>query len=153
MNEFMRELFDGVLRLDFIPTGEPGTTTNFVIGSIRNLLILVFSGVIILAIIYIVVAGLKYIRSQGETDKIEEAQEAIKSVFIGILAVFIGIIGVVVLSGIFTNPAASEVRRAMCSFIEPTEVEKCVKNVDTPGDQDDVSDNDKDSNSEKSDSK
>lgn len=120
MLEFLRELLGGVVKLNFIPTGTPGTTTKFLINLLTNGLILLFTGIIIVAIVYAALAGLKYIRSQGESEKVEEAQNALRSVFIGVASVFIGIIGVVVISGIFTNQGAVEVRRALCTFAEPT---------------------------------
>src|SRR5688572_21187611 len=45
---------------------------------------LVFVGIIAISIFVIIRAALKYIRSEGEPDKIQDAQKAIKSVFIGI---------------------------------------------------------------------
>jgi uncharacterized membrane protein len=70
--------------------------------TIRNLLqvglSLVFVGIIAIAIYIIIKAAIKYIRSEGDEKKVEEAQKAIKTVFIGVAALIIGIIGIVVIT-------------------------------------------------------
>lgn len=119
MAEFLKEIVDGVIRLNIIPQGGPGTTVLFIINVTRNALILLFAVIILVAIFYTASAGLKYIRSEGESDKIEEAQNALRAVFIGILATFIGVIGVFVITGIFSNQGADQIRESLCTFLEP----------------------------------
>lgn len=127
MDNFLQDILGGIIKVNLIPSGPAGTTTRFVLNLLTNGLILLFTGIIIVAIVYSALAGLKYIRSQGEAEKIEEAQNALKAVFIGVAAVFVGIIGVILISGIFVNQGATEVRRAICSFIEPNvSVNSCV---------------------------
>lgn len=70
-------------------------------GLVQFGLSLVFVGIIVVSIYIIIKAALKYIRSEGDADKIQEAQKAIKSVFIGIAALFIGIIGIVIVIAFF----------------------------------------------------
>lgn len=70
-------------------------------GLVRLGLQLVFVGIIVVAIYIIIRAALKYIRSEGDDSKIQEAQKAIKSVFVGIAALFIGIIGIVIVLAFF----------------------------------------------------
>ncbi len=128
MGDFFQEILGGAIRLSLIPSGPPGTTTNFIINLLTNGLILMFTIVIVIAIVYAVLAGLKYIQSQGESDKVEEAQNALKSVFIGVLVVFVGVVIVVVIAGIFTNQSADRIREAMCSFVEPTSpLQECIE--------------------------
>ncbi len=119
MSEFVRELVDGVVRLSIVPTGGAGTTVTFILSVLRNGLILLFAGIIIIAIFYTAAAGLKYIRSEGESEKIEEAQNSLRSVFIGILATFLGVIGVFIMTGVFSNQGADQVRESLCVFLEP----------------------------------
>lgn len=58
---------------------------------------LIFVGIIAIAIFVIIKAALKYIQSEGDETKVEEATKAIKNVFIGIGALIIGIIGLVII--------------------------------------------------------
>src|SRR5690242_12766078 len=88
-------------------TDNPQTNAEFIIGLIRNGLIILFIAVIILAIVYSAMSGLKFIQSQGASDKVEEARESIKYVLIGVAASFIGVIGVVVISNIFAPATAA----------------------------------------------
>lgn len=130
MNDFVEELLGGVIRLNLLPADGPGSTAGFILGLLSNGLILLLTVVIIVAIVYAALAGLKYIRSQGETEKVEEAQNAIRSVFIGIAVVFVGIIGVVLIAGVFANPGADQVQTAICTFAEPTtDTEDCVDGI------------------------
>lgn len=62
---------------------------------------LIFIAIIIIAVYVIVKAAIKYIRSEGDESKVQEAQKAIKTVFIGIAALFIGILGVVLVLAFF----------------------------------------------------
>src|SRR5260221_1722720 len=65
-----------------------GTT----IRSTFNLIVsLVFAAIIIFAIFIIIKSAITYIRSEGDETKIQQAQKAIKSVFIGIAALFVGL--------------------------------------------------------------
>lgn len=81
---------------------------------VRNLvqfgLSLVFIAIIIFSVYIIIKAALKYIRSEGDESKIQEAQKAIKSVFIGIAALFIGVIGILIILAFFnaTNTGVND---------------------------------------------
>lgn len=92
---------------------------NFIIGLISNGMILLFVIIIVAGIIYAALAGLKYIQSQGASDKIEEAQNSLKYVLIGVAAVFIGIIGVLIISSAFGD--TGDARKAMYCFLSPSE--------------------------------
>lgn len=67
---------------------------------------LIFIVIILLAVFVIVRAAIKYIRSEGDDTKIQEAQKAIKSVFVGIAALFVGIIGIVIVLAFFNVGSA-----------------------------------------------
>lgn len=124
------ETFLGFINLSLVPDGPAGTRVNYVLDLITNALVLLFVGVILIAIVYSAIAGIKFIRSQGEAEKVEEAQNAIKNVLIGVASVFLGIIGVVIITGIFTDdqePLA--LRKALCTYLEPgSNQEDCVNN-------------------------
>ncbi len=77
-------------------------STSDTIKSTFNLIVsLIFVAIIIFSIYVIIRAAIKYIRSEGDPAKIEEAQKAIKSVFIGIAALFVGLIGIIIIIAFF----------------------------------------------------
>jgi heme/copper-type cytochrome/quinol oxidase subunit 2 len=79
-----------------------GEATGNAIRDIINLVVsFIFVGIIIFSIYVIIKAAIKYIRSEGDQGKVEEAQKAIKSVFLGIAALFIGLIGIVIVIAFF----------------------------------------------------
>ncbi len=70
---------------------------------IQFALSMIFVGIIAFAIFVIIKAAVKYIRSEGDESKVEEANKAIKNVFIGIGALIVGVIGLVIILGIFSS--------------------------------------------------
>jgi len=62
---------------------------------------LIFIGLIILAVFIIIRSAIKYIQSEGNEGKIQEAQKAIKSVFVGIGVLIIGIVGIFIVIAFF----------------------------------------------------
>ncbi|MCA9387173.1 hypothetical protein KC669_04020 [Candidatus Dojkabacteria bacterium] len=69
---------------------------------------LIFVGIIAVAIFVIIKSALKYIQSEGDESKVEEATKAIKNVFIGIGALIIGIIGLVIILSLANSSAGGE---------------------------------------------
>lgn len=65
---------------------------------IRTALTIALALLILVAVVYALLASFKYIQSQGDPGKIEEAQKAIKAIFYGIAALFVGIIGIVLVN-------------------------------------------------------
>lgn len=130
MEGFWETFLGDFINLDLVPEGPAGTTVNYVLDLITNGLVLLFVGVILIAIVYAAMAGIKFIRSQGEADKVEEAQNAIKNVLIGVASVFLGVIGVIVITGVFTDDREPQaLRRSLCIFLEPaSDREDCVNN-------------------------
>ncbi|MEI6887070.1 MAG: hypothetical protein WCK31_02420 [bacterium] len=82
---------------------EPGTSTVTLLSSI---LTIVFIVVFLVAIVYTFMAAIKYIRSEGNEQKVEEAKNAVKAVLFGVGAMFVAILGVVLISAFFgvTDP-------------------------------------------------
>lgn len=130
MKGFWETFLGDYINLSLVPTGPAGTTVNYVLDLITNGLVLLFVGVILIAIVYAAMAGIKFIRSQGEADKVDEAQNAIKNVLIGVASVFLGVIGVIVITGVFTDDREPQaLRRSLCMFLEPaSDREDCVNN-------------------------
>lgn len=91
------------------------SNAQFIISLIRNGLILLFAVVVVAAVIYAAISGLKFVRSEGASEKVEEAQESIKFTLIGVAAAFLGVIGVVVISAIFSPNTQAELG-LRCAF-------------------------------------
>jgi VanZ family protein len=65
---------------------------------VRTALTIALALLILVAVVYAILASFKYIQSQGDPGKIEEAQKAIKAIFYGIGALFVGLIGIVLVN-------------------------------------------------------
>jgi fumarate reductase subunit D len=85
-----------------------GLTASFITGRVRVGLIIALALLILVAVVYALIAAFKYIQSQGDPGKIEEAQKAIKAIFYGVAAMMIGIVGIVLVFVFFSasRPAA-----------------------------------------------
>lgn len=76
--------------------GPGGTgTATFITSRVRVGLFIALGVIILVAVVYALLASFKYIQSQGDPGKIEEAQKAIKAIFYGIAAMMIAIVGVI----------------------------------------------------------
>lgn len=91
------EAICGTGGVEEVGVGAAQKTANFV----KLVLQLVFVGIIIIAVFIIIKSAIKYIRSEGEEDKVKDAQKSIKTVFLGIVALFIGILGIVLVLAFF----------------------------------------------------
>lgn len=122
INTFKAGIFDELLPGFFGRSQNVATQTNadFIIDLIRNGLILLFVVVILLAVVYSALAGIKFIRSQGNSDEVEAAQGALKNVLIGVAAVFLGVIGVFIISAIFSDTSTISVRDSLACFLGET---------------------------------
>ncbi len=105
-----------------VPT-DPGEAVDVIITFISNLIVILFVVVVIFSIIYAILSGIKYIQSQGASDKVEEASEAIKNVIVGIVVAFVGTIVVVLISaGFGIDPTTGEngaARKAIICLLRP----------------------------------
>jgi len=77
------------------PTNAGDAALTFLKSRGELILSLVFIGIILLSVVIIIQAGVKYIQSQGDEGKIAESTKAIKSVFIGIGVLIVGIAGLI----------------------------------------------------------
>lgn len=76
--------------------GPEGTgTAAFITSRVRVALFTALGVVILIAVVYALIASFRYIQSQGDPGKIEEAQKAIKAIFFGVAAMMIAIVGVI----------------------------------------------------------
>ncbi|KXK26786.1 MAG: hypothetical protein TR69_WS6001000807 [candidate division WS6 bacterium OLB20] len=74
---------------------EGSGSANFVTSRVQLGLVLALGAVVLIAVVYAIMAAIKYIQSQGDAGKIEEAQKAIQAIFFGIGAMLIAIVGIV----------------------------------------------------------
>ena len=85
---------------------------SFLSNRIALVLFLFLGAVVLVAVFYALSAAIKYIRSEGDPGKIEEAQKAIKAIFMGIAALFIGIVGIILVFVFFnvnvTDPSLEQ---------------------------------------------
>lgn len=86
--------------------GPEGTgTAAFITSRVRVALFIALGVVILVAVVYALISSFRYIQSQGDPGKIEEAQKAIKAIFFGIAAMMIAIVGVILVFVFFgTSP-------------------------------------------------
>lgn len=82
---------------------------GFVTSRVQLGLVIALGAVVLIAVVYAIIAAFKYIQSQGDSGKIEEAQKAIKAIFLGVGAMLIAIVGIVLVFVFFgaTQPDPS----------------------------------------------
>ena len=100
---------DSILNIFSLLGTDGRQTASFLSSRVRVGLIVALAILILVAVVYALIAAFKYIQSQGDPGKIEEAQKAIKAIFFGIAAMMIGIVGIVLVFVFFsaTRPDAS----------------------------------------------
>lgn len=69
--------------------------SDFVTSRVQLGLVLALGIVVLIAVVYAILAAIKYIQSQGDAGQIEEAQKAIKAIFLGIGAMLLALVGIV----------------------------------------------------------
>ncbi len=80
-------------------------TAAFITSRIRVALFIALGVIIVVAVVYALIASFRYIQSQGDPSKIEDAQKAIKAIFFGIAAMMIAVVGVILVFVFFgTTP-------------------------------------------------
>jgi fumarate reductase subunit D len=100
---------DSILRIFELLGTDGRQSASFISSRIRVGLIIALALLILIAVVYALLAAFKYIQSQGDPGKIEEAQKAIKAIFYGVAAMMIGIVGIVLVFVFFSasRPDAS----------------------------------------------
>ncbi|KXK26072.1 MAG: hypothetical protein TR69_WS6001001366 [candidate division WS6 bacterium OLB20] len=82
---------------------------DFVTDNIRLLITVMWIALVLASVIYAGIAAFKYVTSQGDAGKIEEAQKAVKAIWMGVAAFFVSIIGMVVIVAIAGGSLATTV--------------------------------------------
>lgn len=88
---------------------------------VTSVLTIMFIVVFVVAVFYTFMAAIKYIRSEGNEQKVEEAKNAIKAVLFGVAAMFIAIVGILLINAFFNGGAAgtSALEQAITNIINP----------------------------------
>mgnify|MGYP007125673514 CR=1 FL=1 len=96
----------------------PGSTVNTVV---TNGMTVLFIVVFVVAVFYTFMAAIKYIRSEGNEQKVEEAKNAIKAVLFGVAAMFIAIIGILLINAFFGGSGGdgNALSKAIDSILAP----------------------------------
>lgn len=104
-------------------------TARFITGRVRSGLIIALALLILVSVVYALLAAFKYIQSQGDPGKIEEAQKAIKAIFYGIAAMMIGVVGIVLVFVFFSaSRPASELYQTCLSAPNSAGCRDCIEN-------------------------
>ncbi|MEI7578954.1 MAG: hypothetical protein WCJ58_02815 [bacterium] len=84
-------------------------TAGFITNRVQTGLVIGLIVLVLFGVVYSLLAAFKYIRSEGDPGKIEEAQKGIKAIFFGIAAMMIGIVGIVIVFVFFgaTRPGTN----------------------------------------------
>ncbi len=115
--------------------GQDGAgTAGFITGRVRTGLFIALGILILVAVVYALLAAFKYIQSQGDSSKIEDAQKAIKAIFMGIAAMMIGIVGIVLVFVFFSaSQPAAELFQTCISAPNSVGCEDCKENGSVVG--------------------
>lgn len=87
---------------------------GFITSRVQLFFVLALIVLILAAVIYTIMAAFTYVRSQGESGKIEEAQKSIKAVWMGLASLFVGIVGMVLVFVFFNVAFPSTVQYETC---------------------------------------
>lgn len=96
----------------FIYLADPDDEAS--VSNIRLLILLLFAVIVLIAIYFAVQAAWKYVRSEGDQDKIEASTKAIQTIFLGLGATVAGIVGVVLIFIFFSQDVLGSVEFATC---------------------------------------
>ncbi len=90
------------------PIVQPGTDKGqTVANAVSSVMTIMFIAVFIVAVFYTFMAAIKYIRSEGNEQKVEEAKNAVKAVLFGVAAMFIAIIGILLINAFFGGTSST----------------------------------------------
>lgn len=114
--------------------GIDGTgTVNFVSSRIETGIYFSLGGVVLISVVYAMLATVKYIRSQGDSGQIEEAQKAIKAIVMGIAAMMFGIVGIVIVFVFFGSRKPEAALFQTCASAPQSQGCNACKGIDEAG--------------------
>jgi hypothetical protein len=76
-------------------------SSEYISSRVQFVLVIALGGIVLVAVVYAMIAAFKYVSSQGEAGKMEDAQKSIKAIFIGIAAMIIAIVGIILVFAVF----------------------------------------------------
>jgi len=114
--------------------GPGGICASKYIGERAQLaLFMVLGGLVLISVIYALLAAFKYIRSEGNPDKMEDAQKSIKAIFFGIAAMIIAIVGIVLVFAVFNaTPTNPEIFQTCLQASDSEGCKACRKSTNDP---------------------
>lgn len=92
---------------------------KLVADTVTSAMTVMFIAVFIVAVFYTFMAAIKYIRSEGNEQKVEEAKNAVKAVLFGVAAMFIAIIGILLINAFFGSTGTNGLGAAINSVLDP----------------------------------
>lgn len=79
------------------------------IGILSLIASLIFIGILVIGIFFIIKGALKIVRSEGDVSKVQEGQNIFRGVFIGIIMIFVGLLGLVLMLAIFQAGGVTQI--------------------------------------------
>ncbi len=115
-------------------TGPSGIcAADYINSRARLALFMVLGALVLISVVYALLAAFKYIRSEGDPGKMEEAQKSIKAIFFGIAAMIIAIIGIVLVFVIFgAKPTNPNIFQTCINASSSEGCKACQRSVDDP---------------------
>jgi fumarate reductase subunit D len=102
--------------------------SEYITARVQFVLTLALGGIILVAVVYALMAAFKYVSSQGESGKMEDAQKSIKAIFIGIAAMIIAIVGIILVFAVFgAKPSSPELYQTCVSAPSSAACTSCKK--------------------------
>ncbi len=99
-----------------IVTGDKGALIN---STVTSAMTVMFIAVFVVAVFYTFMAAIKYIRSEGNEQKVEEAKNAVKAVLFGVAAMFIAIIGILLINAFFGGTNGLGLTQSINDVLKP----------------------------------
>jgi len=123
---------DPILDIFGLMGPEGSGVVGFVTSRVQLALFIAIGVLVLVAVVYALVAAFKYIKSQGDPGKIEEAQKAIKAIFMGLAALMIAIIGIVLIFVFFgANMPKTDLIQTCISSPDSQGCTECKQNLNS----------------------
>jgi|GEM_PF-6992306 len=124
------QIIENFISVDLLPGTQPGDLASYLWKFITNGFIVFFSILILIGVFNAFKAGIKFIRSQGDTEAASTHQGNLRSIFVGMFIVLVGLILIVLITGLVTNPLSIQVQQVYCQTVEPfTALDVCISKL------------------------
>ncbi len=107
---------------------------GFVTNRVRFGLVVALGVVVLVAVIFSIIAAIKYISSQGDESKVESAKKSVANILIGLAVLFIAFVGIILIFTIFgVTPTDPKLCNACLTAPESEGCNNFIDNGDTSG--------------------